>query len=472
MGGCRGLMYLMASEHSSSILPGFDKLDAFLHSEQIVRRHYTVKQLMTPFIIAIVLFFIFAPQQSINNFELLIFLSPLWVPFMLYKAVHDRFQQMTRAKFFSEQEFTLLELRIPRDTTKTPFAMETFFSNMHIGSGETTWYKRYFQGGTRPWWSLEIVSDGGQIHFYIWTRTGYRRLVESFLYAQYPDIEIIEAEDYSRLIDPSEHGYGMFAIEYSLSKGPAYPIKTYVDYNMEPGDKPEETVDPLAQVIETMASLRPGEQFWMQIIFRMTKLERYEGRKRPDGKQYTWLDETKEAIDDLRKQTVRIIKRVDPVTGAVSETETFPNPTKGQSEGIAAIERKANKQVFDVGIRTIYLGTDQAFQGIMIPYQLNMFKPFNNQAGNALGVFGVWSGIFNDWPGEDPGGHHKHHLHQEVIQMYRRRAYFYDPYKGPWMILSTEELATLFHIPSAAVTTPNLPRIQSATRSAPSNLPQ
>jgi hypothetical protein len=462
----------MASKHSDSILPGFGAIDSFLHSEQVVRQHFTIWHFITPFIAVVILFFIVSPQQSLNNFGLLIFLSPLWIPVILVQAVHNRFQQMTRARAFNELEFTLLELLMPRDTTKTPFAMETFLSNMHIGSGETTWHKILFQGGTRPWWSLEIVSDGGRVHFYIWTRTGYRRLVESFLYAQYPGIEIIEAEDYSRLVDPSEHGYNMFACEYAYSKPTsAYSLKTYVDYKMEPGDKPEETVDPLAQVVETIASLRPGEQFWMQIIFRMTKAERYAGKKKPDGSPYGWMDEVKEAVEDLRNQAVRKINRTDPVTGAVTETETFPNPTKGQSEAIAAIERKASKQVFDVGIRTIYLGRDDAFQGIMIPYQLNMFKPFNSQTANALGVLGVWTAAFNDWPGEDPGGHHKHHLNHEAIQMYRRRAYFYDPYKGPWMVMSTEELATLFHVPSAAVTSPNLPRIQSATSSAPANLP-
>jgi hypothetical protein len=39
------------------------------------------------------------------------------------------------------------------------------------------------------------------------------------------------------------------------------------------------------------------------------------------------------------------------------------------------------------------------------------------------------------------------------------------------MILSTEELATLFHVPSAAIQTPTIPRIQSTTSGAPGNLP-
>jgi len=39
------------------------------------------------------------------------------------------------------------------------------------------------------------------------------------------------------------------------------------------------------------------------------------------------------------------------------------------------------------------------------------------------------------------------------------------------MVMSTEELATVYHIPSHAVETPTLSRIQSATGEAPINLP-
>ena len=452
-------------------LPFLDTVGHWSHGTDGV--HIQFRQLLVVGIVAVVIFFIVAPQQSINNFGLALFLSPIWLPIILYQCTHDVYGMLTKAKAILKNDFVLLELKIPRDVFKTPAAMETVFANLNIGSGETTWYKRYFQGGTRPSWSFEIVSLGGRIHLYTWTRQGYRRLLESFLYAQYPEIEIIEAEDYSRLVDPSEHGWSMFAAEYQLSetKSNAYPLKTYIDYKMEPGDKPEESTDPMGQLLETLASIGPTEQFWIQIIFRTAKAEKYKGLVNKDGKPYGWKDVVKETVEEVRAQTVRKTTRVDPVTGAVSETESFPNPTKGQSESMAAIERKASKQIFDVGIRAIYLAPSETFVGIMIPGLINMWKPFNNETGNTLNLLSVWTAFFNDWPWEDRSGKHKHHLNHEAVQVYRRREYFYYPYIGPWMILSTEELATLFHIPSAAVTTPNLERLQSATSNAPANLP-
>jgi hypothetical protein len=39
------------------------------------------------------------------------------------------------------------------------------------------------------------------------------------------------------------------------------------------------------------------------------------------------------------------------------------------------------------------------------------------------------------------------------------------------MVMSTEELATIFHIPSSSAEAPGLERIQSATHEAPADLP-
>ena len=179
-----------------------------------------------------------------------------------------------------------------------------------------------------------------------------------------------------------------------------------------------------------------------------------------------------EEIEKIKKNTTRKNKYVDPRSGEIIESEGFPNPTKGQSDLISAIERKGSKQIFDVGIRAIYLGTDAAYNGIMVPAQLALFKPFNSESGNGLSpAAGKLSAMFNDLPWEDRSGHHKHVVSHNAVQVYRRRAFFYDPYIGNWIVMSTEELATLFHIPSSAVSTPNLPRIQSATAGAPSNLP-
>jgi hypothetical protein len=300
----------------------------------------------------------------------------------------------------------------------------------------------------------------------------YRRPVESFFYAQYPGIEITEAIDYSLLIDPAHAPNAMWGCDYKKKKPDPIPIRTYAEFldPTSPLPKPEETIDPLAQIIELMGSIGPKEQFWVQINARITGAERYGNRKTSSGKPYTWKDEGQEEILKIRDSAMRKIKRFDAATGATVEDDGFGPLTKGQQEDIHAIERNINKPAFDIGMRAIYTAPEDAFQGSMITFLINLWKPMAAENGNSIGIT-RWLAIFNDFPWEDRSGHHKEHLKHQLVDAYRRRAYFHVPYKLDWFVMSVEELATIFHIPSASVTSPSMPRIQSSTAEAPSNLP-
>lgn len=431
--------------------------------------HVTAKPFIVIFGVLLLGFLILDPAQTFRNFLLVGFIAPLWVPILLANFTFDQFVRSRKAAFLASQDTVLLELRMPRDTQKTPLAMEAVFANLHITGGESTAYARNWQGKVRTWFTIEIVSQGGRIRFYLWTREGLRRGVEAAFYAQYPEMEIVEAEDYSLTFDPTAPENDMFGEEFIHTKKDAFPIKSYVDYKLDqPGAKPEETIDPMAQMLELLGSIGPKEQLWLQISFRATKDEKF-GKF---GNGRTWKDEAKEEIERIRKETARPGSYVDPVTGKVTATEGFPSPTKGQSDSMAAIERNISKQGFDVGMRAIYTAPKEAYQGATIAFILGpMLKPFASEGLNGFKPASRFDTRFNDYPWEDPGGKHRQHLHKEIVEFYRRRAFFHDPYVGEWMVMSTEELATIFHVPSASVKTPSLPRIQSTTSGAPANLP-
>jgi len=83
---------------------------------------------------------------------------------------------------------------------------------------------------------------------------------------------------------------------------------------------------------------------------------------------------------------------------------------------------------------------------------------------------------FDDFPWEFGVEKLKNKVRRGLVEAYRRRQFFYDPFsfglfRDDTMVMSTEEIATIFHIPSRAVETPTLGRIQSATGEAPANLP-
>lgn len=455
-------------------LPGFEaveKLEKVWKGKNPAAKPNKWQPYVTTFAAINVAFLLLDPWQTLRNWALLSFFAPLWVPIILYKFTFLRFWQYKKAENISKLKTVLLELRMPRDTQKTPLAMETIISSFHFGSGEGTSYAKYFQGGTRPWFSFEIASLGGQVRFYVWTRENLRRGIESFFYAQYPGIEIIEAEDYSRMFDPADPENVVWGDEIVNTKDDAIPIKTYVDYGLDKaGAKPEEQVDPLNQMLEFFGSIGPREQVWLQYVFRMTKSEKFAGKKNAKGEDYTWKDQAKDFIKGIREAAVK-----DAVVINTEEREgTYAtNLTPGQTDMVKAIERNISKPGFDVGIRVLYTAPkNDAKVGQMAGQLLTgIFKPFSSEAYNGFKPAAQFDAKFQGYPWEDRKGTFKEQLHHELVEVYRRRAFFHEPYIGNWSIMSSEELATLFHVPSATVSTPGLPRIQSTTKAPPSNLP-
>jgi len=426
-------------------------------------------------VVLLALSYIFMPQSVATALSIALFLAPVWLPFLLVGGALAIWLVMKRSEFIANQNYILLEIKPPRNLVKTPLAMEAFLSALHLTGGEATWYTRWMKGGIRQYFSLEIASFEGRVHFFIWGRAGSRRIVESQLYAQYPGVQVIEAPDYTRLISATPEEWSIWGCDYTHTAADPLPLKTYIEYGLDQVQKEPEQVDPIANIIEFMGALGKGEHLWLQLIIRAHKGEKY-NKLTVDGKPYTWKDQAKELVQEIRAQTVGKVKYKDLFTGEMRETEGFPNPTKGQSEKIAAIERNVSKLAFDVGGRAVYLAQQDSFNPIVITHIISLYKAFNSEGWNGIRATG-WMMRFDDYPWEIGVEKLKNVYRRELVQAYRRRQFFYDPFfQGgvhghDAMVMSTEELATIFHIPSQSIQTPGLERIHSATGEAPSNLP-
>jgi len=418
----------------------------------------------------LILAFMLVPGLVAYSLSLALFLAPLWLPLILVSAALGLWYVLKRSEFIAAKKYILLEIKPPRNLVKTPLAMETFLSTIHLTNAEGTWWAR-LMGGTRPFFSLEIASFEGQVHFFIWGQAAMRRLIESQLYAQYPGIQISEAPDYTRLISATPEEWSIWGCDYVHTADDPLPIKTYVEYGLDQVQKEPEQIDPLANLLEFMSTLGSGEYFWLQYVIRAHKGEKYE-KLNAKGKPYTWKDQAEEMVKDIRAATRD--EYTDPVTG--EKRPGFPNPTKGQIEKIAAIERNIGKLAFDVGGRGIYLAKGEKFHGPAITHIITLFKPFTSEGWNGIRGSG-WMMRFDDYPWELGVGRKKDHYRREMVESYRRRQYFYDPFyegsvgPGKTMVMSAEELATVFHIPSQSSQAPGLIRSHSATREAPVNLP-
>lgn len=375
----------------------------------------------------------------------------LWLPVILFLIFWKLWLYYIRSRFVSKLDWTILEIRLPREIMKGPRAMEVVLNVLHQ-TKDGNLLEKYWKGFLRPWFSLEIVSIGGEIHFFIYTQRFFRNLVESQIYAQYPDVEITEVDDYSKaaFINGFGREWGCWGTEFGLTEEDAYPIRTYVDYGLhETMTKEEQKTDPITSFIEFFGSLKEGEQIWFQILIRATKKK--------------WQDEGKKLVEKLMKEAGVIPKSEKPKEGMI-EMGVF-KLTPGQTEVIKAIERDVSKLGFDVGIRGLYLARNDRFNLVNIASLVGVMKQYN--AMNLNGFKLVNPTTVDYFLKKKREAKKK----TKILNAFRQRSYFYMPYDRKVFILNTEELATIFHFPGRVAETPTFGRIEAKKGEAPTDLP-
>lgn len=410
------------------------------------------------------LFKVFLSEEFLIALKVLFYTFPLWGPPVLAFGLFFIWTNYARAKFLVSQKYVLLEIKLPKEVYKSPLAMELALSNFSINAGEGTWYDRNILGKVRTWFSLEMVSIEGNIHFYIWTRDSFRTVVEASLYGQYPNVEIFEVSDYTKTVPRFDlKQMSIIGQEYKLSKPDPYPIKTYVDFGLDKDQKEEYKIDPLTTIIEYMAGLKKGEQIWLQILVRSHKM------KVKSGSMFGETDVQKEGKELIKKLVDELKdKQKDPVTG--KEIFGYSRiPTKAEADVIAAIDRSISKINFDCGIRLLYITKPESFMGARITPMINIFKPFSTNNLNSISM--RWGPYF-DYPWSDYKNIRKNKRLRELLSAYKLRGWFHLPYKRQPFVLSSEELATIFHLPGEVLQAPSVSRVLSKKAEAPFNLPK
>ncbi|PIQ68820.1 MAG: hypothetical protein COV91_01965 [Candidatus Taylorbacteria bacterium CG11_big_fil_rev_8_21_14_0_20_46_11] len=410
-------------------------------------------------------------------FSFVFWTYPIWLPFFLFKIFMELWLRYVRFDFLRRNPGILMEVRIPMEIEKTPRSMELLMMALYeTGSVEIN--ETYWEGKVRPWWSFEIASFGGELHFYIWTFPKYKNVLEAQVYAQYPTVELIEVEDYTKkkVYNPP-HNF-MWGTYFVLSRPDPYPIMTYVDYGLDKETEEEFKVDPLSATLEYLGSMKKGEEVWIQIL-----AQAYKRRGLIEGV----LFKEKDWIAEGQKEINKIMKRDPHTKSSRSQTESgfpiVPTLSDGEKKQLEAIDRSLEKRAFWCTIRLCYHAEPPyEYRSASVSGLLGAFrKPFNSNLlnGFSLGwytdvsdmtkdilfLFGLKNWAMNKFIPI---------YAKSMIDAFRRRSFFYVPYRN-WQskpyILTTEELATLFHFPGKIVTTPTLERIPSKKVEPPSNLP-
>ena len=309
---------------------------------------------------------------------------------------------------------------------------------------------------------------------YVWVPKSHADIVQSALYAQYPEIELHQVEDYASKFkyDPAIHK--AFATEWAYKNGmdgDAYPIKSYVDFELDKDPKEEFKIDPLAQMFELLSSLKPGEQIWAQIIFRATG--KRGGVLIQSKGDEEWRKRVRDAVEEVRRKASFNPGKDENTPDTDPRKYGFPRPTWLQTEQIRTMERHLGKIPFDVAMRGVYFvdTTKASFSAAKYTANRWIWKPVNNWGYlNELRPTRGHNPF--DYPWQDFKEYRYILVMKRFVDAYRRRIAFNSPWVIPYQVMTNEALATLWHFPSSGVVVPGLERIPATKAEPPPNLPK
>lgn len=428
------------------------------------------------------------------------FLKTWWwviVPGILYFPARALYKYwLTWNIWYPSNKWTMLEI-IPPSQIERPFkAMEMFFHSTWSIVDQPSWREEWCEGEPQNgpfWFSVEIVSKEGNVHFYLRIPKGAKGLFSSYLQTHYPQTEIKVVQDYAQGVDkklPNEKK-DIYGEEFRFAREDFYPIRTYPFFEIQPGETGgEKKIEPFVNFLEGMAQLGPGEEFWFQMILTPITNE-----------DIPWKDQGKEKVNELAKRPQKqkpesflktLLKEVGSWIGtgtqvlvggsptAGKESEKVPPPsiewteamlTPGEREIIQAIENKINKQGFKTCLRSIYIYQKDKYVSEHSKIARSYMQYFNTQNLNQIGIGGMTTRTKVHYL------FRKRRLYarkKAILKRYVRRFPPYFPKRqGRGLpILNAEELASIFHFPSnLSALPPGIPRISVKKGGAPPHLP-
>lgn len=341
-----------------------------------------------------------------------------------------------RYKMNLERSFNMvfLEIKVPKKESKEDREVEgEQFSNQRdfkeiCGGVMAQFYESLFTIYTKEWYklfkaqeflSLEYALLDSQVHFFLVCPRSLLSLIEKQLTAFFPDCYVEQVDDYN-IFRPDSKVVSTYMV---ATKDFAYPIKTYTRMN----------ADPINAIINSLSKIGKEDGAAVQIMLRPVKdgwqnkgresaSEMFQNKKSSGFSWYnplSWIASLIELLvhgDKIGQQTPEQADRNTPM----------------MEEEIKAIEEKNTKSGFESIIRLISSAKDKNAAMDNLVSMRGAFQQYSTTAGNSLD--------YTNW-------HNNKTLISNFIFRNFRRG-FNQWIRGRKMIFSSDELASLFHVPN------------------------
>ncbi len=430
-----------------------------------------------------VLFWVF----FVNGGFILFILVLLWCVYKIY-------MDTAMGIFISKTKKVCISIDIPKNNMQTPKSIESLFIQLLGTYVKPNLKEKYFAGKVPvETTAFEIVSLDGYIQFIIHLTASLRDVVESAIFAQYPDAEIMEVPDYVQNFPdhfPSDD-WDMWGTELTLKskiKDKDYlPIKTYDDFIDEDAEE-FRYKDPLAGVLEIMSKLKEGENLCLQISVRGRHSDATSAWEADVRKEMDKIMGIKEApataktspvyavfspfitiFKDIFSQLLTTEISADAEVKKEEKVELTNWASKlkpDQKITMELLEKKLSKKTLETKIRIMYIAKKQVMNrakgvsGIM-----GTITQFNNPNGSSLAPVGDVGTAGAKYFRVAQRTAKKQNL---FIKAYKARSMFRG---GGTFAMNIEELASMFHFPNISVKAPMINKVESKKVEPPMDLP-
>lgn len=277
--------------------------------------------------------------------------------------------------------------------------------------------------------ALEIIASNGLIHFYAAVPISLVSVAKQAIIAAYPGARLEEVEDHN-LFNPQGKLETTVGAEVHLKKDAAYPIAVYQ----------KQVKDPLGAMLNILSSLQPGEGAGLQMVIRPAS----------SG----WTKKSKKIAKNLRSKHPELMP-LDILTAPVKPPEISQEAKQLsalEQETIDAVEEKTKQPGFETMIRLIVSAGENERAKVILRDMTSALALFEAPGLNGLKATSSKT------------------TSTKFVADFILRVF---PIGGNTDILSTSELATIFHLPEAQFTSTNKAERQMTKQvDGPPTIPQ
>ena len=357
-------------------------------------------------------------------------------------------------------EKKVLEILVSKNNLKWPWVFEHILIVLHKVFDDFNKKKVFRKNkAPQPTFSFEITKIGNRIRFFIVSPKKYANFLSNQIYAHYNDVEIIEVGDYLENI-PNDK---IYTWKVAMSKHYLFPIKSFTELQEEAS---KDMVDPFSSI--TSALSRTGKYTLNTFQINFTP---------ESGKKWKkWVDKTVKILtsnypDFLKKLLLnpnfiylkillfplilvfKFIALLFPGGWSSSTSESEEQSEESSAEDIVwdsnipkIIQNKITLEWFNTSINVIHAWEDSVEARVSIKEIYSTLHVFSNFWGNSFKL---------EWISND----------SDKVEKVKSRIVEQD------MILSTNELSWLVHLPTSYVKTPQINWVSARAFEPPSNLP-